>query len=205
MTAAGNKQQATSYKGGRESHSLTIRPASVADAATVALLFSEFNAILGADGLPDDEAFLAENVIVSAAQMTRRLSDIVGLETVLLAFDNSLSLGYPSPPAERGRRSRGRGFVEPAGLAALRLVPYIGQDAPYAELTQLFVRERFQRRGVGAALIDAAEHLALEGGATCVHIITGADNVGAQAFYSTRGYAMNAVELEKHFGEGAHA
>jgi GNAT superfamily N-acetyltransferase len=156
---------------------LAIREACVADAAIVAMLFSEFNAILGADGLPDVEAFLPENVQVTAAQMARRLEAMASVERAFIAVLQG----------------------EPAGLACLRLVPYVGQDAPYAELTQLYVRQRFQRRGVGAALIAAVEHRAVGAGATCVHIITGRDNIGAQAFYSAQGYSIPGVELEKHF------
>jgi ribosomal protein S18 acetylase RimI-like enzyme len=62
-------------------------------------------------------------------------------------------------------------------------VPYVGQDAPYAELTQLYVRQHFQRQGVGSALIEEVERKAVEAGATCVHVITGQDNKEAQAFY----------------------
>ena len=156
---------------------LTIREAGLQDAAAVATLFSEFNEILGADGLPETEAFLRQNVLMSPAQMARRLKEMATVETAFIAAVNG----------------------EPAGLACLRLVPYIGQDAPYAELTQLYVRQHFQRQGVGAALIRQVEHQAVEAGATCVHIITGRDNKDAQAFYRAQGYSMPGVELEKHF------
>jgi GNAT superfamily N-acetyltransferase len=154
---------------------LSIRQAGVEDAATIAELFSEFNAILGADGLSGKQAFLPQNVEVSAARMRLRLQRIVEVEQTLLA-------------AVEG---------EPAGLACVRLVPYIGQDAPYAEVTQLYVRPRFQRRGVGAALVLASEQLALDAGATSVHIVTGVDNHGAQAFYRAAGYGMPCVSFEK--------
>jgi GNAT superfamily N-acetyltransferase len=161
---------------------LLIREATAEDAAIVARLFTEFNALLGADGLPDEEAFLPANVQVSAAQMAGRLERILGLEVVLLAEVDD----------------------DAAGFAALRLIPYVGQDAPYAELTQLFVREDFQRRGVGAALVGAAEARAIEAGVTCVHIITGAQNSDAQAFYRAQGYSSESVEFEKHFREPSH-
>ena len=159
---------------------MTVREACVEDAAVVAELFSEFNTILGADGLPEEQAFLPENTNVSAGQMASRLSAMAGVEIAFVA-----ELGGV-----------------PAGLACLRLVPYAGQDAPFAELTQLFVRTRFKRRGAGAALIAAVEQRAVAGGATCVHIVTGRDNLDAQAFYKAQGYAMPGVELEKHFRTG---
>src|SRR6185503_3027717 len=89
----------------------------------------------------------------------------------------------------------------PAGFTSLRVVPYLDQDVPYAEITQMHVRPEYRRRGIGARLIEAAEQMALEAGSTCVHIITGRDNVDACAFYSAVGYAPNCVEFEKHFPE----
>jgi GNAT superfamily N-acetyltransferase len=158
----------------------TIREACVEDAEVVAELFSEFNAILGADGLPEELAFLPQNVNVTAEQMASRLRAMAGVEIAFVAELDGVA----------------------AGLACLRLVPYVGQDAPFAELTQLFVRTRFKRRGVGAALMAAVEQRAIDAGATCVHIVTGRDNEDAQAFYKAEGYAMPGVELAKHFVTG---
>ena len=163
---------------------LTIREAGVQDAETVAVLFSEFNSILGADALDATEAFLPENVNVSTQQMRARLESMQGVELTLLA---------ETPD-------------EAAGLCCLRLIPYIGQDAPYAEVTQLYVRPRFQRRGVGAALLHEAEERSRISGATCVHIITGRNNVGAQAFYRAQGYRSDDVVFDKYFSrEASHA
>jgi GNAT superfamily N-acetyltransferase len=162
----------------------TIREAGLKDAETVAELFTEFNAILGADGLAEHEAFLPENVRVSRDQMASRLQSMQGVELTLLAETPSGA----------------------AGLCCLRLVPYIGQDAPYAEVTQLFVRARHQRNGIGAELLRAAEARAQTVGATCVHIITGAINLNAQAFYAAQGYVSDDVVFDKYFSrEEAHA
>jgi GNAT superfamily N-acetyltransferase len=152
----------------------------VLDAESVAMLFSEFNAILGADGLPADTAYLPEFTQVGERQMAVRLGRIAEVEKVLVALVDEV----------------------PAGLSCVRLVPYIGQDVPYAEITQLYVRERFQRRGVGAALVAASEDQARRAGATCMHIITGRDNKSAQAFYASQGYGAPCVEFEKHFPTG---
>jgi len=160
------------------SEGLTIREVSTEDAATVAELFSEFNAMLGADGLSDRQAFLPENVNVATNTMARRLEAMREVERVWLAEVDGT----------------------PAGLICLRLVPYIGQDAPFAEVTQLYVRQALKRHGIGAALIAMAEHAAMQAGATCVHIITGAvENEDAQAFYKAQGYAMPGVEFVKYF------
>ncbi|HEX5140970.1 MAG TPA: GNAT family N-acetyltransferase [Dehalococcoidia bacterium] len=163
---------------------VAIRPATLQDAAVVATLFSEFNALLGVDGLPEEESFAPELLNVTESQMARRLHAMTGIERVLLA------------------ESEG----EQAGLCCLRLIPYIGQDVPYAEVTQLYVRSRFQRQGVGAALLSAAEARARLAGATCVHIITGRNNRNAQSFYAAQGYRSDDVVFDKYFvGEPAHA
>ena len=154
-----------------------VREANVSDAGTMATLFTEFNAILGADGLDEEDSILPENVLVTTEQMQKRLRAMAAVERAFLASIND----------------------EAAGLACLRLVPYIGQDVPYAELTQMYVRERFRRRHVGAVLIETVERVAIENGATGVHIITGGDNHGAQAFYSAEGYHSGAVLFSKFF------
>jgi GNAT superfamily N-acetyltransferase len=159
------------------SEGLTIREALVEDAATIATLFSEFNALLGADGLPESEAFLPANANIATESMVRRLEAMRDIERALLAEVDGT----------------------PAGLICLRLVPYIGQDVPFAEVTQLYVRRAYKRQGVGAALISVAEHAATQQGATCVHIITGAvENENAQAFYRAQGYTMPGVEFVKY-------
>jgi ribosomal protein S18 acetylase RimI-like enzyme len=159
---------------------VTVRQVTARDAAVVAKLMSEFNDLVGADGLPDHEHFQPQNTHVSEKQMMRRLELMAPVEKTYVADVQG----------------------EPAGLACLRLVPYIGQDVPYAELTQIYVRERFRRNGVGAALLARVELDAVTAGATCVHLITGADNYGAQAFYWARGYESQGVEFEKFFARG---
>ena len=152
---------------------------NVQDVADAALLLSELNATVGAVGVPDEVAREPRYAYVSPEAMAHRLRLVEGVETVLVASVDG----------------------EPAGFVSLRVIPYLDQDTPYAEVTQVHTRRQFRRRGVGAALIEAAEKLALEAGATCVHIITGDDNVGAQAFYRAQGYHLACYEFEKHFAE----
>ncbi len=164
--------------------SLTIRVATLNDAAIVAELFTEFNALLGTDGLPEEDSYDPELIAVSEAQMAQRLAAMTGVETVLLA-------------------ETAEGV---AGLCCLRMIPYIGQDVPYAEVTQLYVRAAFKRQGIGAELLRDAEARAQATGATCVHIITGQTNHDAQAFYRAQGYRIDDVVFDKYFSrEAVHA
>jgi ribosomal protein S18 acetylase RimI-like enzyme len=163
------------------SDDVLVREADSRDAETIATLFTEFNGILGADGLDEEASMRPENVLVTTEQMKQRLEAMAAVERAFLACVGD----------------------EAAGLACLRLVPYIGQDVPYAELTQMYVRKGYQRRGVGAALIAQVEHVALENGATSVHIITGGDNDGAQAFYRAQGYGSSSVLFSKFFKQAS--
>jgi GNAT superfamily N-acetyltransferase len=64
-------------------------------------------------------------------------------------------------PAEvQQRLARSQGIEHPilaeldgrvVGFASLRLVNYLGEDAPYAEISELFVSERYRRLGIARA------------------------------------------------------
>jgi GNAT superfamily N-acetyltransferase len=43
------------------------------------------------------------------------------------------------------------------GFASLRLVNYLGEDAPYAEISELFVSEPYRRQGIARALMAELE------------------------------------------------
>ena len=88
---------------------------------------------------------------------------------------------------------------QPAGFACLRLVPHLQGDAPYAELTDIYVDAPARRHGVARALIAHVEAVARAAGATEVVIITGFDNEGAQAAYRANGYADWALAMLKRF------
>lgn len=84
-----------------------------------------------------------------------------------------------------------------AGFACLRLVPHLQGDAPYAELTDLYVDPPFRRRGAARALMARVEDEAQAAGATEVVVITGGENDPAQAAYRRQGYSDWAVAMRK--------
>jgi ribosomal protein S18 acetylase RimI-like enzyme len=116
---------------------------------------------------------------ISVEQVRRRLVAIQGIETVLLAEVEG----------------------EVIGFASLRLVPYLSEDAPRAELTELYVEPAHRRQGVGRALLRRVEALAREGGATELVLLTGRENKSAQAFYRAIGFRECAVAMEKRLVE----
>ena len=83
------------------------------------------------------------------------------------------------------------------GFASLRLVPYLSDDVPLAELTELYVDTSYRRRGIGRALVARVEALAHERGATSLHLLTGLRNAEAQAFYRALGFSDLALAMAK--------
>jgi ribosomal protein S18 acetylase RimI-like enzyme len=158
-------------------HQVVIREAAIVDAADVAVLLTELNETVGAVGYPRDEEKLPQHARVSEAQAESRMRNVEGIETIFLAFSEG----------------------EAAGFTSLRVIPYLDQDTPYAEVTQLHVRPAFRRRRIASQLIEAAEARAKDAGASCLHILTGTDNLDAQAFYRDAGYEVECVDFQKFF------
>lgn len=105
-----------------------------------------------------------------------------------------------------GRLRRSRGIEHPilarvdgavAGFASLRLHAYLGEDVPYAELSELYVRPQFRRLGVARALLTALEEVARRSGATSWSVLTGDDNEAALAAYRAWGFVPFSVALQK--------
>lgn len=86
-----------------------------------------------------------------------------------------------------------------AGFACLRLVPHLQGDAPYAELTDLYVDPPFRRRGLARSLMTEVERVAMDAGADEIVVITGFENDGAPDAYHAQGYARWAQAMRKCF------
>lgn len=136
-----------------------------------------------------------------------READEVALAQLLSEFN-----GVATTAAEvRARLDKSRGVEYPviaqlgqevAGFASLRLVHYLGEDAPYAELSELCVRSGYRRRGVARALVLHLEAQARDAGASSWSVLTGDDNTAALAFYEAMGFHPFSVALQKWFGAG---
>jgi ribosomal protein S18 acetylase RimI-like enzyme len=68
-------------------------------------------------------------------------------------------------------------------------------DATVAELVALAVASPYRRRGLGAALVDAALEAAAAGGAARMWLVTTNDNLEALALYQRRGFRI--VEIRR--------
>jgi ribosomal protein S18 acetylase RimI-like enzyme len=87
------------------------------------------------------------------------------------------------------------------GFASLRLVNYLGEDVPYAEVSELFVSERHRRRGIARALMSELERRARAAGASNLVVLTAADNDTAIALYRDMGFDEFSIALQKWFTE----
>lgn len=129
-------------------------------------------------------------------------ADAPALAVLLNAFD-----GEGATPAQVAARLQACAHVlttfvaetggQMAGFACLRLVPHLQGDAPYAELTDIFVDDAFRRRGIARALLDRVDAEAQVAGAIEVVILTGCENDAAQAAYRAQGYANWALAMQK--------
>jgi ribosomal protein S18 acetylase RimI-like enzyme len=78
-------------------------------------------------------------------------------------------------------------------------LPCVFYAEPYAELTELYVEPGWRRMGIAKALMTFAEDLARQSGAAELTLLTGSDNLAAQAFYRSMGYAPGDVGMVKTF------
>jgi GNAT superfamily N-acetyltransferase len=129
----------------------------------------------------DDAAELAELIAEfngpqgDAGETAARLAACDGLEVALIAWE----------------------ATEAAGFACLRVTPALASRLCHALLTELYVREAFRRRGVARALVERAESLAREQGASELFLFTGRQNTGAQVFYEQLGFESRSVTYQK--------
>lgn len=110
----------------------------------------------------------------------------------------------------RQRLARSQGIEHPilaeldgnvVGFASLRLLNYLGEDAPYAEVSELFVLERYRRQGIARALMTELEVRARAAGASSVAVLTAGDNDTAIALYRAMGFQEFSIALQKWFTE----
>lgn len=57
------------------------------------------------------------------------------------------------------------------------------------------VSSGYHRQGIGRALLQAVENWAVQTGAACVRLVSGAERTGAHGFYQSCGYANGKKQL----------
>ena len=113
------------------------------------------------------------------------------------------ALGYPAAPgAIVARLRRVAAYPGPVvalvadagdgsllGIVTAHVFPTVHADAPAAWLTMLVVAPEARGRGVGRALVRAAEQWASTQGAAKIAVTSGAQRADAHRFYEGLGYA----------------
>jgi len=111
------------------------------------------------------------------------------------------------------RLARSRGIEHPilaeidgnvVGFASLRLLNYLGEDEPYAEISELFVSASYRRLGIARALMAELEARARAAGASSLAVLTAADNDPAKALYQAMGFEEFSIALQKWFIENPY-
>jgi ribosomal protein S18 acetylase RimI-like enzyme len=84
---------------------------------------------------------------------------------------------------------------EIVGLGCLQIHHSWCYPEPWAELTELFVRPDYRRRGLGQSVIRVLESLAADAGATEITLLTNKANSAGQSLYRKCGYAEVAESV----------
>jgi GNAT superfamily N-acetyltransferase len=113
-------------------------------------------------------------------------------------------LGYPSEVTAVRERLAATDLVllsEPdAGLVALQRIPRLAEGGWFVRITALVVAEPSRGRGVGGALLAAAEAQAREWGAAMVEVTSGRrrERDAAHRLYLTAGYG-DVADVSVHY------
>ena len=123
-------------------------------------------------------------------------------------------LGYPARPAQVAGRLA-RMLAEPGqsvlvatdegrvvGLATVIVRHVLVDDAPFARLAALVVEDGHRGRGVGRALVAAAEEIARAAGCSAIEVTSGDHRPAAHRFYRGLGFEERPRRFLKRLEQG---
>ncbi|MGH3695205.1 MAG: GNAT family N-acetyltransferase [Pseudonocardiaceae bacterium] len=125
------------------------------------------------------------------------VAEAATVATLLDAFNREYSTPTPGPAILATRLRRllaGREVIallagDPAvAVAVLTLRPNVWYEGPVALLDELYVAPELRGRGVGSALLRAAEAMTRERGGELLEINVDGDDIDARRFYERHGY-----------------
>ena len=130
---------------------------------------------------PADAPAVAELLVefngegLSPETLAQRMEEVQGLETAFL----------------------GEWEGEAAGLLVLRTAPTLSGADDWVEITEMYVRPQFRRKGIGRALMEAALDYGRQRGCREFHLLVDPSNVTAQAFYTEIGFQVDSWEMRR--------
>jgi GNAT superfamily N-acetyltransferase len=117
-------------------------------------------------------------------------------------------LGYEAPPdqvAERLRMMEGEGRVvlvaevdgEVIGCLSTSVMRVLHRPAPVGRISMMVIEEALRGRGIGGALVRAAEHALADQGCYMVEVTSHVRRTAAHRFYERLGYERTSVRLAR--------
>lgn len=139
---------------------------------------------------------LREATDQDAEALARLMTEFAGLETgaeqMRRRLERSRGVEHPIVAEVEGRV---------VGFASLRLGYYLGEDAPYAEVSELFVTAPHRLQGIGRSMMLAMQERAKVAGASSMVVLTDVENGAALSVYRATGFRAFAVALQKWLGQ----
>ncbi|MCW1968116.1 MAG: GNAT family N-acetyltransferase [Anaerolineae bacterium] len=129
--------------------------------------------------------------------------DAAELARLMLLFDNP-----PRTPEQQAELMRNAPHEYPilglwdgavVSFLCMSFVSMVAQPNPFAIINDLFVEPAYRRRGLARALMQHAERLAHDLGASGLCLITGFKNIEAQALYRSFGFQDWALAMKREF------
>lgn len=88
------------------------------------------------------------------------------------------------------------------GFCCCQLIKSVCYDSYSFELTEIYVDENYQKKGIGKGLIDYVERYCNENNIKKIELLTGNRNLNAQRFYEKLGYVKtNQIHYKKRMSE----
>ena len=90
---------------------------------------------------------------------------------------------------------------EVVGLVTTVFSYAVGHPNGYVKINGLGVRQEYRRKGIGKALLEAAERVAIDSGAPYIGLASGFAREEAHAFYEHNGYQKTSYWFRKRLNK----